>query len=137
MALSVVDTDILWSSATSLSVTNATEVVSDPFTVDPTTYDMSVTVTADNSNGAPSAGDTAVFRVRWSTDGGTTYDTAEHAQYIGTLDTVAANTPGEDPARRTFNIGRCGGKLKIACICAQAATHAITISAKIEEQRAA
>ena len=141
MAITRTATQVTWSAASTLSVTSATEVVSDVFTIDATCVGMAIQVSADNS-GTPATGDTAVWRIRWSTgdvlaDSGDDYDTAEHAQYIGTLDTVAANTPGEDPARRTFDVPPTATKFKLTCICAQAASRNITIAARVEEIRAA
>ena len=127
---------VLWSAASTLSVTSATEVVSDAFTVDATTVSIGIQLSADNA-GTPASGDTAVFRIRWSTDGGTTYDTAEHAQLLITLDTFTTNTPGEDPAKRSVYVEPIGTHFKVACICAQAATRNVTIAALVREQRAA
>ena len=136
MAITNTLSTVLWSSASTLSVTSATEVVSDAFTVDATTIALGIQVSADNA-GTPASGDTAVFRIRWSTDGCTTYDTAEHAQLLTQLDTFATNTPGEDPARRTVYPDPAGTHFKIGCICAQAASRSVTIAALVREQRAA
>lgn len=132
---------VLWSTASSLSVTSATEVVSDVFTLDDSAVGFDLMVSADNA-GTPASGDTAVFRIQWTTgdilaDTGDDYDTSEHAQFVATLDTVAANAPGEDPVRRTIGFGMTPRKFKIACICANAASRNITIRARVEEHRAA
>ena len=125
----------------SKSVTSATEVVSDVVTLDATCVSLAITVSADNA-GTPASGDTAVFRIQWSTgdvlaDTGDDYDTSEHAQFLTVLDTYATNTPGEDPARRTIIVDVVAQKLKLAVTCANAATRNVTIAARIEEQRAA
>lgn len=141
MAITRVQTQYTWSSASTLSVTSATEVVGDVFTIDATCIQLSIQLHANNA-GTPASGDTAVWRIRWSTgdvvgDTGDDYDTAEHAQYLATLDTFSTNIPGEDPAIRTILVPPLATKFKLACTCANAATRNMTISARIDEQRAA
>lgn len=139
MAITQVENNILWSTASSVSVTSATEVVSDAFIPDATCVALWIQVSADNA-GTPASGDTAVFRVQKSTgdilgDTGNDYDTSEHAEYLVLLDTVVANTPGEDPARRTVQSDVI--PFKLAVTCANAATRNMTIRARVVEQRAA
>jgi len=141
MAITRTQTQVQWTSANTKSITSATEVVSDVVTLDPTCVSLAITVSADNA-GTPASGDTAVWRIQWSTgdvlaDTGDDYDTSEHAQYLTTLDTYSTNTPGEDPARRTIIVDVVAQKFKLACTCANAATRNVTIAARIEEQRAA
>ena len=140
MALSDVQTQVTWSSASTLSVTSATEVVSDAMTVDASCINLSFTLYA--TVGTSGAGDTATFRIRWSTgdvknDSGDDYDTAEHATFITRLDCYTSNTPGENPAQITVVVPRGASKYKIACSCPNAATHNMTIAARMNEQRAA
>lgn len=139
MAGTRVQTQVQWAAANSLTVSSATEVVSDEFTVHDTTVAMSIQLSADNA-GTAASGDTAVFKIRWSNgdilgDTGNDYDTAEHAQFVFTLDTFATNTPGEDPVRRTVPIEPLGKYFKLTCTCAQAATRNIVIRALVSEQR--
>ena len=141
MAITIVSTQVTWSSASTLSVTSATEVVSDVMTLDDTCVNLAIQVSADNA-GTPVSGDTAVWRIQWSTgdvlaNSGDDYDTSEHAQFLTILDTYSSNTPGEDPVRRTVSVPRTAKKFKLACVCAQAASSNVTIAARIEEQRAA
>lgn len=141
MAITRTQTQVTWSSASTLSVTSATEVVSDVFTLDATCIAFGIQLSADNA-GTPASGDTAVWRIQWSTgdvlaNSGDDYDTSEHAQLLAVLDTVASNTPGEDPVRRTVFLSPVAQKFKLACTCAQAATRNITIAARVDEQRAA
>jgi hypothetical protein len=141
MAITRTQTQVTWSSASTLSVTSATEVTSDVFTLDDTCVGLSIQVSADNA-GTPASGDTAVWRIQWSNgdvlaDTGDDYDTSEHAQFLTTLDTYATNTPGEDPARRTVEIAPVAKKFKLACTCANAATRNVTIAARVDEQRSA
>lgn len=141
MAITRAQTQVLWSAASTKTVTSATEVVSDVITLDDTCVQLSIQVSADNA-GTPASGDTAIWRIQWSTgdvlaNSGDDYDTSEHAQYLTTLDTFATNTPGEDPARRTITIPVTANKFKLAVTCANAATRNIVVAARIDEQRAA
>lgn len=141
MAITRVQTQVLWSAASTKSVTSATEVVSDVVTLDDTCVGLAIQLSADNA-GTPAAGDTAVWRIQWTTgdvlaNSGDDYDTSEHSQLLSVLDTVAANTPGEDPARVTIEVMPIAKKFKLACVCANAATRNMTIAARIEELRAA
>lgn len=140
MAITRTASQVQWSSASTKSVTSATEVVSDIVTLDATCVSLAITVSADNA-GTPASGDTAVWRIQWSTgdvlaDTGDDYDTSEHAQYLTTLDTYSTNTPGEDPARRTIIVDVVAQKFKLTVTCANAATRNVTVAARIEEQRA-
>ena len=141
MAITRNQTQVTWSSASTLSVTSATEVVSDVITLDDTCVALSIQLSADNA-GTPASGDTAVWRIQWSNgdvlaNTGDDYDTSEHAQFLAQLDTFATNTPGEDPARMTVTVTPVSKKFKLACTCANAATRNVTIAARIDEQRAA
>lgn len=141
MAITRTQTQVTWSSASTKSVTSATEVVSDAITLDDSCVLLSIQLSADNA-GTPASGDTAVWRIQWSNgdvlaDTGDDYDTSEHAQYLATLDTYGTNTPGEDPARRTVEITPVAKKFKLAVTCANAATRNVTVAARIDEQRSA
>ena len=141
MAITRNQTQVQWTGANTKSVTSATEVISDLITLDPTCVALSISLYADNA-GTPASGDTAVYRIQWSTgdvvaNTGDDFDTSEHAQYLTTLDTYSTNTPGEDPAQRTIIVDVVAQKFKIAVTCANAATRNVTVSARIEEQRAA
>lgn len=134
--MAITATQVTWSSSSTLSVTSATEVVSDviDFSTSTLGQPLSIQLHANNA-GTPASGDTAVWRIRWSNgdvvnDSSDDYDTAEHAEYLVTLDTFATNTPGEDPAIRTVTIFVGGAKAKLACTCANAATRNMTISAR-------
>jgi hypothetical protein len=117
-------------------------VWSDTFNINVDDWDASVTVNADNA-GTPASGDVCEVFVRWSNgdvlgDSGDDFDTTEHAEFLMRLDTVAANTPGEDPARRTVSLGVSGKKaLQIGVSCPQAATRNIVVRARIVTHRAA
>jgi hypothetical protein len=141
MAITRVQTQVTWSEASTLSVTSATEVVSDVITLVDTCVALSIQISADNA-GTPASGDTAVWRIQWSNgdvlaNTGDDYDTSEHAQFLAQLDTYATNTPGEDPARMSVPVTPVARKFVIAVTCANAATRNMTIAARIDEQRAA
>ena len=68
-------------------------------------------------------------------DSGSDYATTEHAEYLGRLDTVAANTPGEDPASRTFRIRTAPLGFKILASCPQAASRNIVVRARVVTHR--
>jgi hypothetical protein len=141
MALTRTQAQVKWSAADSVTVSSASEVVSDQFTIDDTTVLLSLQLSVNNS-GAPASGDTAVFRILWSNgdilgDTDNDFDTSEHAQYVATLDTYTANTPGEDPARRTVEITPVAKYFKISVVCANAATRNMVIHVRADEQRSA
>lgn len=135
--MSWVETQITWSAANSITVSSATEVVSDTFTLQDDTIEAAVQISADNQ-GTPAAGDTAIVRIRRTTgdilgDTGSDFDTAEHAERLMKLDTFATNTPGEDPARKTVDVSCASKEFKIGVVCAQAATRNIVIRARVIE----
>lgn len=140
MATTRVETQVTFSSASSITVSSNSAATSDAVTWDATTVDAGIMVSADNA-GTPSSGDTV--DVWWASttgdvlgDTGSDYETNEHATYLGRLDTVAANTPGEDPARKWFPlpVAATGGRLVYQC--AQAASRNIVLRARITEIRA-
>ncbi len=96
----------------------------------------SIQVKADNS-GTPASGDYVDLWIAWSPDA-TNYDTDEHAMPLGRLDTVAANTPGEDPATATYALNVSGKqKFKLLSKANQGGTRAITLTAVYNEHRMA
>lgn len=141
MAASRPDTQITWSSASSISISAASNATSDAFTFDASDWAAAVQINADN-NGTPASGDTVSVYILWTTgdilgDSGSDYDTVEHAQLLWTLDTYATNTPGEDPARKTIpldNIAALGFKLYAVN---NSAGRAITVRARVATQRGA
>jgi len=142
MAITRVETDILWSATASKTLTVATPVASDAFTFDATCIGGTIAVSADNQ-GTPAAGDTVTFYIAYTSgdllgDTGDDYDTDEHAIPIGVVDTLASNTPGEDPVRKTLILPTSIPKgAKLIAISPNAATRNIVIRARLTEQRAA
>lgn len=143
MAITRVQNRVLWTGAnTVLTNTNASEYVSDTYTLADNTVALSVQIMANNSN-TPASGDTATWRIRWSNgdvlnDTGDDYDTAEHAQFLGMLDTYTTNIPGENPAAMTVSVTPVSKKFRLACNCAGSSASRFTvISALVDETRAA
>lgn len=140
MASSINETGITWSASASITVSSATVQASDAITLNVEDWDGSLQVNADN-NGSPAAGDVCDVYVAWSNgdilgDSGDDFDTTEHAQFIGRLDTVTANTPGEDPARKTWSIPVSGKKaFKVLVSCPQAASRNIVVRARLVTHR--
>lgn len=143
MALSIVETQVTWSAASSITLSNATQTDSDTFTLHDSCISASVQIYVDNQNTTPQAGDTLATRIKWSSgdilgNAADTFDTNQHSQNLGLFDTVAANTPGEDPAARTFHLSLGGArKFKLSVVAAQAASRNLVVRARVVEQRAA
>jgi hypothetical protein len=140
MASTINEQQVLWSAASSVTVSANTIQWSDGVTLNAEDWDAALSVSADNA-GTPASGDTCDVYVAWSTgdilgDSSNDYDTNEHAQFIGRLDTFGTNTPGEDPARGTFVIEVSGKTaLKVGVICAQAASRSVVVRARLATHR--
>lgn len=134
---------IQWSGANSITLSSATRQDSDAFVFDATDVAAVVTVTADNV-GTPASGDYVDVYVKWTTgdvlgDTADDYDTTEHAEYLGRLDTYATNTPGEDPARRTWSLNHMIGAkaFRVSVEAPQAASRNVVVRSMVATQRAA
>jgi len=142
MANSIVETQITWAAASSKTVSANTIQWSDAYPCDVTDFTGNIQINADNA-GTPASGDTCDVYVAFTTgdilgDSGDDFDTDEHAQFLGRLDTYASNTPGEDPARRSFEVELSGKKaFKVGVICAQASTRNIVVRARLTSHRLA
>jgi len=143
MANSYVETGVTWDTGSaSKTVSSSTVVWSDAVSVNADDWDGSVSLSADNS-GTPASGDIVDWYIAWTNgdilgDSGDDYDTTEHAEPLYRMDTVAANTPGEDPARRTLPIDVSGKKaFKIGASCPQAGTRNIVLRVRYGAHRAA
>lgn len=140
MASTKVEAQITWSAAASVSLNSASRVDSDPVTLNVEDYSGTLQIYADNS-GTPASGDVVDVYVKYSNgdilgDSGDDYDTAEHATFVGRLDTFGANTPGEDPAMRTVEIPVVGRKaMRVSAQAPQGATRAITFRARLVTHR--
>ena len=142
MALTRNELQVTWSSAASVTLNTANLTWSDAITFDATDVAGGVVVSADNQ-GTPASGDTMEVWAAYTAgdvlgDTGDDYATDEHATYLGTLDTYASNTPGEDPARKAIPLDVASFKgCKIGVKAPQGATRNIVARVRLQTQRAA
>jgi hypothetical protein len=141
MSLTTVETQVTWSAASSVTLSSTAQVDSDTFTLNDACIAASIQLSADNA-GTPVSGDTVVVRIKWTSgdilgDSGDDFDTAEHAEFLAVLDTVAANNPGEDPARRLVHLNLGGARrFRVAVLGGQASSRNIVVRARVVEHRA-
>jgi hypothetical protein len=142
MASSRNETAITWSAAASVTISSNTSYnASDAFTFNAEDWDGAIQVNADNA-GTPASGDVVRVFLAYTAgdvlgDTGSDYDTDEHAVELGTLDTYATNTPGEDPARKTFPIPTTAALgFKLLLLAPQAASRNIVCRARVVTHRA-
>lgn len=133
-------TDIAFSSTSTMSTPKGLNSTSrftfDAVTIHADAVQGALTVKLDNQ-GTPAAGDYVDLQVAWSADG-TNYDTDEHAQPLGRMDTVSANDPGEDPCTKTFALNVSGKQsFKVIARANQGGTRTINFSAIYNEHRMA
>lgn len=131
------DAAVTWSASSTKSLTsNTTREASDAVSINADAVQASLQVKVDNS-GTPASGDTVDLWISWSPDA-SVYDTEEHAQFLGRLDTYATNDPGEDPAQRTYTLDVSGKQsFKLLARGNQAASRNVTLSAIYNEHRMA
>jgi len=135
MAGSINESQVLWSTASSISLSTTSAFTSDAVAINADDAGGSVQVSADNA-GTPSLGDVVDVYVTWSNgdilgNSGDDFDTTEHAEWLCRLDTYGINTPGENPVRKTIPLRVYGKKaFKIIAVAAQGATRAITFRAR-------
>lgn len=139
MASSRVSTAITWSSTSSTTLNTNNVVASDAFTFNAEDWEATLVVSADNA-GTPAAGDTIDLWISWTTgdvlgDSGDDFTTNEHSEFLGRLDTVAANTPGEDPVRAAFHLPTAAKGFQLLARANQGATRSITLRAMISTHR--
>jgi len=139
MASSRVETQITWSSASSVTVSSATVVWSDAFSYNAEDWDAELQVNADNA-GTPASGDTCSVYVAYTTgdilgDTGDDFSSAEHSEFVMMLDTYATNTPGEDPANRTSPLRTAAKAFKVGVSCPNAASRNIVVRARVITHR--
>lgn len=139
MASSRVSTALTWSAASSISLTTNNVVASDTFLFNIEDWEATLVVSADNA-GTPASGDTVDLWIAWTVgdvlgDSGDDFTTDEHSEVLGRIDTVAANTPGEDPARVAFHIPTAAKGFRLLSRANQGATRNITLRAMISTHR--
>lgn len=140
MPSSRVSTALQWSATPTVTLNNnSTIFASDAFLFNVEDWEATLVVSADNA-GTPAAGDIVDLWVSWTTgdvlgDTGNDYTTDEHSERLGRIDTVAANTPGEDPARVPFHIPTGALGFRLLARAPQSATRNITLRAMISTHR--
>ena len=141
MALTKNETQVQWSGSDSVTLNSSSEFVSDAVAFDDTDVAAVLQVSVDNQ-GTAASGDVVTVRILYTSgdvlgDSGADYDTSEHSEQFQ-LDTVAANTPGEDPARKTISLNDmiAAGGFKLSVSCPNAATRNIVVRARLKAQRA-
>jgi hypothetical protein len=135
MASSIQQTQVTWSGSNSVTINSTAVARSDTVLINAEDWDASLQVTADNQ-GTPASGDTCEVYIEWSSDGGTTWDTYEYSTFLGVLNTYPNDTPGEDPARRTFNLPVSGkSAFRVVAYCAQAGSRNVVVSARLNTHR--
>lgn len=119
------------------ALSSTSRVDSDAVSISADAVEAALQVLCDNQ-GTAASGDYVDVWVKWSVDGGTTYDTDEHALYLGRLDTFGTNDPGEDPAAKTFSFRVTGKqKFKVTAKANQGATRTVNFTGVYNELRSA
>jgi len=140
MASSRNEQQILWSAAqfVTLSVNN-TRSVSDAVTFNAEDWDADLMIWAENQ-GTPASGDYVDVYIHYTCgdiDGvaGSDYASNEYADFLFRLDTVAANTPGENPAAKVLPIRTTATGFKVSCEGPQVASRNIEVRARVVTRR--
>ena len=118
MAATRNETQITWSAASSVTVSSATVVWSDAFLFHVDDWEAELQVNDDILG-----------------DSGNDYTSVEHSEWNTRLDTATANTPGEDPANRSFSVRTAPLGFKVGVSCPQAASLNIVVRARIVTHR--
>lgn len=135
------ETQITWSSASSKSVAAGAGETSDAVTFNSGDWAAALQINADN-DGTAASGDTLDVYIIYTAgdvlgDSGDDYDTPEHAALLCQLNTRAADTPGEDPARRTVPLEAIAAKGFKLYAMNNSAGRAITVRARLITLRGA
>lgn len=137
MASTKPETQVTWSSASSVTVNTASIFWSDPIALNVEDYEAIVQVSADNA-GTPASGDVCNVYASYSSgdnlgDTGNDYDTDKHSQWLMQLDTYSTN--GEDPARKSAPVRTGATAVRFGVQCPQAATRNIVVRARLVTHR--
>jgi hypothetical protein len=132
-------TQITWSASNSTTLSSSTAVRSDAFLFNVEDWEADLQISVDNA-GTPASGDIVNVAIAYTSgdilgDSANDYDTTEHAEKLGTLDTFSTNTPGEDPARRTYPIRTAGLGFQVIVDAPQAASRNIVVRAMVVTHR--
>lgn len=147
MALTRTESQIVWSAANSVTISDNTmwTHISDALSFDATDISAVLQLQVTRTGGSDTTGDTmdvfAIYSVGDVTNGGgsNVYDSAEHAQFLGRVSCYTGDTPGENPAIKTFPIlsSAKAFKLLLNWNSASAATRTAVCYARVITQRAA
>lgn len=120
---------------TAKALNSTSRFVFDAYAISADTVSLGLQVNLDNQ-GTPASGDYVDLQVAFSVDGGTTYDTDEHARYLPRMDTFASNDPGEDPCTRTFDVMASGKThFKLIAKANQGGTRTINLVGRVTEHK--
>lgn len=139
MASSITESQVLWSGLSSVTVSSATMVWSDPITFNAEDWNASIQVLADNA-GTPASGDVCDVYIGWSNGavsggGGNDYDTNVHSEFVMRLNSFAS-TGGEDQAIRTVGINASGKRaMRVGVSCPQAASRNFVVRVRLVTHR--
>ena len=142
MASSRVSTALTWSASASQTMSNnSTIYTSDAFAFNAEDWEAELVVSMDNA-GTPSSGDTVDLWISYTAgdvlgDSGDDYTTDEYSEYVGRYDTVAANTPGEDPVRVAIPLRTAAKGFTLKARGNQSASRNITLRAMVSTHRVA
>lgn len=133
------ESQITWSAASSITLNSSSRQDSDAVSFNVEDWEAAIQVSADNQ-GTPASGDHVDVYVKWTTgdvlgDSGDDYDTDEHAEYLGRLNTYSTNTPGEDPARRTWQIPTSAKGFKLSVEAPNAGSRNVVLRARLIAHR--
>ena len=133
MAITVNEVQILWSTATYLSVGEGANATSDAFVINQTCFQATIECKADN-DGTPAGGDTVDFYLLATLGDPDGADASEYGTTTQDLHLAMLDTNAADPAICTVQIPMplLGGKIYAVN---NSAGRAITVSACILEQR--
>ncbi len=87
---------------------------------------------------SPVAGDYVDFWIAWNAiaTSGSAYDTEEHAQYLGRVNLVPPEDPGEKPVAKTFDMSVSGKQsFKVIAKANQGASRSVTVETAYNEHR--
>ena len=133
MALTRASTSVTWATNATGTATAGGSTTSDAVTLDDTCVDASVSLSA--TSGATDSGYNVEFYAVWSSDGGTTYDTADssHSTLLAVLEITATGTTYQT----TVPLPPVPQNVKILAANKNTGTDSVTVDAAIEEMRSA
>lgn len=138
MPSSRVETVVTWGASSAVVLTANTAATSDAFAFNVEDWEATLNIYVDTS-GSASSGDYVDAFVSWNmgsiTGGGDVFNTEEHSERLGRIDTVATNTPGEDPAGASFHIPTAPKGFKVVVRPNQAATRSQIVRALVTTHR--